>query len=188
MSKSGLFRHFGSKEELQLATVEEASRIFVAAVIEPALAAEEGGARLRALCDGYIGHLERQTFSGGCFWGATTAEFDDRPGPVRDAIGGASAPGRPSSRARLGGSPGSRIPSSSPSSWSRWPRARTRATGSSATPRRSRGPGPRSAGCSPRGRIARCPCRGARCPPSPPTRWPLPSPGRSGASAAARKR
>jgi AcrR family transcriptional regulator len=89
MSKSGLFRHFGSKEELQLATVEEASRIFVAAVIEPALAAEEGEARLRALCDGYIGHLERQTFSGGCFWGATTAEFDDRPGPVRDAIGGA---------------------------------------------------------------------------------------------------
>lgn len=89
MSKSGLFRHFGSKEELQLATVEEASRIFVDAVIKPAVAAEEGDARLRALCEGYIGHLERQTFSGGCFWGATTSEFDDRPGPVRDAIAGA---------------------------------------------------------------------------------------------------
>jgi AcrR family transcriptional regulator len=89
MSKSGLFRHFGSKEELQLATVEEASRIFVEAVVEPALEAEEGEPRLRALCDGYIGHLERQVFSGGCFWGATTSEFDDRPGPVRDAIAGA---------------------------------------------------------------------------------------------------
>jgi AcrR family transcriptional regulator len=89
MSKSGLFRHFGSKEELQLATVEEASRMFVESVIEPALAAGEGEARLRALCDGYIGHLERQVFSGGCFWGSTTPEFDDRPGPVRDAIAGA---------------------------------------------------------------------------------------------------
>jgi len=89
MSKSGLFRHFGSKEELQLATVEEASRIFVAAVVEPALRAPEGEERLRALCDRYIAHLEQQTFAGGCFWGATTAEFDDRPGAVRDAIAGA---------------------------------------------------------------------------------------------------
>ncbi len=89
MSKSGLFRHFGSKRELQLATVGEASRRFVAAVIEPALAAEEGEARLRALCDRYVGHMESQVFSGGCFWAATQAEFDDRPGPVRDAIAGA---------------------------------------------------------------------------------------------------
>jgi AcrR family transcriptional regulator len=89
MSKSGLFRHFGSKADLQLATVAEASRRFVAAVIEPALAAEEGEARLRALCDRYVGHMESQVFSGGCFWAATQAEFDDRPGPVRDAIGGA---------------------------------------------------------------------------------------------------
>ena len=89
MSKSGLFRHFGSKEELQLATVEEAARIFVAAVVEPTLEKPEGEERLRALCDRYIGHLEHQTFAGGCFWGATTAEFDDRPGAVRDAIGGA---------------------------------------------------------------------------------------------------
>ena len=89
MSKSGLFRHFGSKEELQVATVAEASRLFVEAVIEPALAAEEGGLRLRALCDQYVAHLERQVFSGGCFWAATQSEFDDRPGPVRDAIGAA---------------------------------------------------------------------------------------------------
>jgi AcrR family transcriptional regulator len=87
MSKSGLFRHFGSKEELQLATVAEASQRFIDAVIMPALGEEDGAPRLRALCDGYISHLEHQVFSGGCFWGATQHEFDDRPGPVRDAIG-----------------------------------------------------------------------------------------------------
>ena len=88
MSKSGLFRHFGSKEELQLATVDEAARVFVDAVVQPALEIEEGEPRLRALVDLYIGHLEEQIFSGGCFWGATQTEFDDRPGPVRDAIAG----------------------------------------------------------------------------------------------------
>jgi AcrR family transcriptional regulator len=86
MSKSGVFRHFGSKEELQLATVAEASERFVDAVVEPALDQAEGAPRLRALCDGHISHLERQDYSGGCFWGATMSEFDDRPGPVRDAI------------------------------------------------------------------------------------------------------
>ena len=91
MSKSGLFRHFGSKEELQLAAIEEASRRFVDEVIAPTLEADEGEPRLRALCDAYIDHLERQVFSGGCFWAATQTEFDDRPGPVRDAIGGAVA-------------------------------------------------------------------------------------------------
>jgi AcrR family transcriptional regulator len=89
MSKSGLFRHFGSKEELQLATIDEAARIFVDAVVAPALELEEGEERLRALVDLYIGHLEQQVFSGGCFWGAAQTEFDDRPGPVRDAIAGA---------------------------------------------------------------------------------------------------
>ena len=42
--------------------------------------------RLRALTDGYIRHLEEQVFTGGCFWGSTVPEFDDRPGPVRDSI------------------------------------------------------------------------------------------------------
>ena len=86
MSKSGVFRHFGSKEELQLATVAEASRRFVESVIAPAMAEPEGEPRLRALCEGYVDHLESQVFSGGCFWAATQHEFDDRPGPVRDAI------------------------------------------------------------------------------------------------------
>ena len=86
MSKSGLFRHFGSKEELQLATVAAAAERFVEEVVRPALEAEPGAPRLRALSDRYIGHLEQQVFAGGCFWGATAPEFDDRPGAVRDSI------------------------------------------------------------------------------------------------------
>jgi AcrR family transcriptional regulator len=86
MSKSGLFGHFGSKEELQLATIEGAARRFVREVVEPALPEPEGAPRLRALCDRYVAYLERRVFPGGCFWGAVTAEFDGRPGPVRDRI------------------------------------------------------------------------------------------------------
>jgi AcrR family transcriptional regulator len=91
MSKSGLFAHFGSKEELQLATVAEAARRFMSEVIEPAQAAAEGAARLRDYCDRYVDYLERRVFPGGCFWAAAGAEFDDRPGPVRDAVRGAVA-------------------------------------------------------------------------------------------------
>ena len=86
MSKSGLFGHFGSKEELQLATVREAADRFVAEVVEPTLAGEEGAPRLRALCERYVDYLERNVFSGGCFFAAASVEFDDRPGPVRDAV------------------------------------------------------------------------------------------------------
>jgi AcrR family transcriptional regulator len=84
MSKSGLFRHFGSKQDLQLATVAAAGERFVAMVIEPALDAPDGGPRLRAMAEHYLDYLD--SFPGGCFWGATASEFDDRPGPVRDAI------------------------------------------------------------------------------------------------------
>lgn len=86
MSKSGLFRHFGSKEELQLATVDAAADRFVAEVVTPALAEDEGAPRLRALCERYLDHLEAGVFSGGCFWATTAAEFDSRPGPVRDRV------------------------------------------------------------------------------------------------------
>jgi AcrR family transcriptional regulator len=86
MSKSGLFRHFGAKEELQLATVDAAARRFVEGVVAPALEREPGRPRLDALCELYLDHLESQVFAGGCFWGATAHEFDDRPGAVRDAI------------------------------------------------------------------------------------------------------
>lgn len=84
MSKSGLFRHFGSKQDLQLATVGAARDRFVAMVLEPASAAPDGAPRLRAMAEHYLDYLD--SFPGGCFWGATAGEFDDRPGPVRDAI------------------------------------------------------------------------------------------------------
>jgi AcrR family transcriptional regulator len=86
MSKSGLFAHFGSKEELQLATIEMARTIFVEHVINPALEAPKGMPRLWALCDLWLGHVEERIFSGGCFFTAASFEFDSRPGPVRDAI------------------------------------------------------------------------------------------------------
>jgi AcrR family transcriptional regulator len=88
MSKSGIFAHFGSKEELQLATVDHAASLFVAEVIEPARAAPRGLARVWALCDHMIDYAERQVFPGGCFFAATAFEFNNRPGPVRDRISG----------------------------------------------------------------------------------------------------
>ncbi len=86
MSKSGLFGHFGSKQELQLATIDAAERRFVQAVVEPTLGEPEGAPRLRALCDRFLVYLEGRVFPGGCFWAATAAEFDGRPGPVRDRV------------------------------------------------------------------------------------------------------
>jgi AcrR family transcriptional regulator len=87
MSKSGLFAHFGSKQELQLATVGAAAERFRDAVIAPAMSAPEGAPRLRAIAERYLDHLD--LYAGGCFWGATSAEYDDRPGPVRDAVAAA---------------------------------------------------------------------------------------------------
>ncbi|MFN2469799.1 MAG: TetR family transcriptional regulator C-terminal domain-containing protein [Gaiellaceae bacterium] len=86
MSKSGLFAHFGSKEELQLATVEHAAAVFVREVIEPARAAPAGLARVWALCDHMMDYAERKVFPGGCFFAATSFEFNNRAGPVRDRI------------------------------------------------------------------------------------------------------
>src|SRR4051794_9575064 len=59
MSKSGVYAHFGSKQDLQLATIEEADRVFRSAVIEPALGAPEGVGQLVALCDGFFDYLAR---------------------------------------------------------------------------------------------------------------------------------
>jgi AcrR family transcriptional regulator len=86
MSKSGLFAHFGSKEVLQLATVEAAAQRFLEAVILPAQKEQEGSGRLAAYCEGYLEYLKRGVFAGGCFWAAAAAEFDDRPGLVREAV------------------------------------------------------------------------------------------------------
>ena len=86
MSKSGLFAHFGSKEELQLATVDHAAAIFVEEVIAPAREAPKGLARVWALCDHMIGYSERRVFPGGCFFASASFEFNRRPGAVRDRI------------------------------------------------------------------------------------------------------
>ena len=83
MSKSGVFAHFGSKEDLQLATVDHAAAIFVREVIEPARAAPRGIARIWALLDGFLDYLEREVFAGGCFFATTSVEFKNRPGVVR---------------------------------------------------------------------------------------------------------
>src|SRR5215831_19377629 len=86
MSKSGLYAHFGSKQELQLATVEEAERILQAEVIAPALAARPGLAQLAAACEAYFSYVQRRIFPGGCFFAATALEMGTRPGPVRDRV------------------------------------------------------------------------------------------------------
>ena len=86
MSKSGVYAHFGSKQDLQLATVDEAERIFQAEVIEPALAAAPGLAQLVALCDAFFDHLARRTFPGGCFFAGAVLEMGTRPGPVKEQI------------------------------------------------------------------------------------------------------
>ena len=69
-----------------LSTIDAAARRFYEEVIAPALPEAEGEARLRAYCERYLDYLQREVFAGGCFWAATAAEFDDRPGAVRDAV------------------------------------------------------------------------------------------------------
>ncbi len=86
ISKSGVYAHFGSKQDLQLATVDEAERIFHADVIEPAMAASKGLAQLVALCDAFFDYLGRRTFPGGCFFAGAVLEMGTRPGPVNDRV------------------------------------------------------------------------------------------------------
>jgi AcrR family transcriptional regulator len=86
VSKSGLFAHFGSKESLQLATIEHARAIFLREVVEPAFRAERGLPRLRSALDAWLDYFRRDVFPGGCFFQAAALEFDARPGPVRDRV------------------------------------------------------------------------------------------------------
>ena len=86
MSKSGLVGRFGSKEQLQLAALEQAAEVFRRTVYEPAAAAPPGLARLEAICDAWVAYLRRPPFSGGCFLTTAMVEFDARPGPVNDAV------------------------------------------------------------------------------------------------------
>ncbi len=84
MSKSGLFAHFGSKQELQLATIETATDVFVERVISPALAAPTAIERLRELVENFLRYIQEGVYPGGCFFASIAAEMDTRPGPVRD--------------------------------------------------------------------------------------------------------
>jgi AcrR family transcriptional regulator len=86
MSKSGLYAHFKSKEDLELATIAAASNIFDHEVIRPAMAAPAGVQRLLALVDSFLAHLERRVFPGGCFFAAVAMELDTRPGLARDRV------------------------------------------------------------------------------------------------------
>jgi AcrR family transcriptional regulator len=88
MSKSGLFAHFGSKEELQLEAIDTAQQIFADDVLAPALAVPPGLARLEALCERFLSHVGRRVFPGGCFFASVAAELDTRPGRVRDRVVG----------------------------------------------------------------------------------------------------
>jgi AcrR family transcriptional regulator len=86
ISKSGLFAHFGSKEELQLATIRAARAIFSLAVVTPAMDRPPGMVRLRALLDGWLDYSRSRAFPGGCFFSRTTHEYAARPSTVRDAL------------------------------------------------------------------------------------------------------
>ena len=86
MSKSGLFAHFGSKEDLQLATVEVARQIFIDKVTRPAIAAPRGLPRLWGLVNQWLLLVEKRVFRGGCFFSAASFEFDGKRGVVRDRI------------------------------------------------------------------------------------------------------
>jgi AcrR family transcriptional regulator len=86
MSKSGLYAHFGSKLDLQLATIEAARQTFVGEVLVPALRLPKGIERLLAACEAFLSHVERRVFPGGCFFAAAAVDVGTRTGPVHDAI------------------------------------------------------------------------------------------------------
>jgi AcrR family transcriptional regulator len=87
VAKSTVHALFGSKEELQLATINAARESFIAEVVRPALVATSPGRdRLLALCEGYLSYVERRVFPGGCFFVAASAEMGGQPGRVHDEV------------------------------------------------------------------------------------------------------
>ncbi|GAB3952711.1 TetR/AcrR family transcriptional regulator [Kribbella albertanoniae] len=86
ISKSGLFAHFGSKEDLQLATIDAATEIYGRDIVGPAMQEPDSSARLRALCNLFLDQVENDVFPGGCFFSSVNSEFDTRPGIVRDRL------------------------------------------------------------------------------------------------------
>ena len=88
MSKSGLYAHFQSKEELELATIETAAEIFERDVLAPANESAGGLVRVQALSEAFLGHLGRRVFPGGCFFATVAAQLASRPGRARDRVMG----------------------------------------------------------------------------------------------------
>ncbi len=86
MSKSGLYAHFGSKQELQLAAIDTAAKIAGKEIFGPVRKMKPGLGHLWALCESYLSYVERKVFPGGCFFMSAAAEFDARPGPIRDRV------------------------------------------------------------------------------------------------------
>ncbi|MCF6521823.1 TetR/AcrR family transcriptional regulator [Streptomyces sp. JJ36] len=86
LSKAGLLGHFGTKEALQLAALEQAAVIFDREVWRPASGLPPGRERLRGVCAAWISYLERGVFPGGCLFVSATFEYDGRSGPVRDLL------------------------------------------------------------------------------------------------------
>ena len=86
MRKSSVFSLFGSKQELQMATLEAAVEQFTSEVWNPIADERPGRARLLALCDSWLAYHEREVMPGGCFLTTATIEFDARPGPLRDRV------------------------------------------------------------------------------------------------------
>ncbi|WP_129648050.1 TetR/AcrR family transcriptional regulator [Peristeroidobacter agariperforans] len=86
MSKAGLFAHFGSKESLQIATIDAAWDVYRNEVLEPTMASPAGAPQLRSFMEHYFDYVQRHAKDGGCFFTAASSEFDDRAGPVRDRV------------------------------------------------------------------------------------------------------
>jgi AcrR family transcriptional regulator len=84
MSKSGLYAHFKSKEDLELATIETAAEIFRREVLAPARESPRGLGRVQALAGTFLGHLERRVFPGGCFFVSVVTQLTSSPGRPRD--------------------------------------------------------------------------------------------------------
>jgi AcrR family transcriptional regulator len=91
ISKSGLFAHFGAKEELQLATIRAARAIFATTVVAPAMEVPPGLARVRALLESWLDYSRDREFPGGCFFSRATHEYAARPGAIRDALAAVDA-------------------------------------------------------------------------------------------------
>ena len=86
MSKSGLFAHFGSREDLQLAVLEHAAQRYGEMVFAPALKIDRGLPRLRGLFERWVDWTQSSGLPGGCIMISAANEYDDRPGPIRDAV------------------------------------------------------------------------------------------------------